>query len=154
MPRIVLASLFCLALVAGCRDEPQEVSDILPRDPSHAPPPRGPRVYAEDPLAKPMPPPEPEPRGQFDIMITGGMIEVSPLFPRQTIYFHVRNMTDEVHTIQMSGGGNSATVTVQPKESETLQTRLREGTYELLCTLPGHWERGRFETYEPVRTRR
>ena len=155
---LAAAPLLLLALAAGCGgDEPQAVSTtIAPRDPSQAPPLPGPSFRAE-PVGRRVVPwvdPSSTPKRDRDVMITGGAIEVTPLLPRQYVYLLVRNMTDETHEIRMTGGGDTASVTVEPHGTATLQGRLREGTYELTCTLPGHWEHGRFETYEQVQAAR
>lgn len=97
------------------------------------------------------PPPLPEPRRENDVLITGNVIEVRPMLPRKRISLRVRNMTEETHELSMRGGGDEVTLTIGPSAILPIDTQLGEGTYELVCTLPGHFERGRFETFPPIR---
>jgi uncharacterized cupredoxin-like copper-binding protein len=58
--------------------------------------------------------------------------------------FALRNDGEDRHNLVVNGPGvtDKGTPTIGPGKTARLEVRLRPGTYELYCSVPGHRERG------------
>lgn len=144
---------FCAALVLalGCSREPQTATNtIAPAEPRPASPMTS--TIGSRPVittAGSPPPASSRAPGTAFVTVAQGRIDVPPLLPRAHTVFHVHNQTGAAHEIVIRGGTGSATASLPPKGTTVLQLLLAAGAYEIECTIPGHQERARFETYAP-----
>lgn len=140
-----------LVLALGCSGEPRSTTDtIAPADPRPAATATS-TVGTRHALAtagSPPPAAAPAPGTTF-VTVERGRIGVQPLLPRAHTVFHVRNETGIAHQIVVRGGTGSATAALPPNGRSVLQLLLGTGAYEIACTIPGHKERARFETFAP-----
>lgn len=96
------------------------------------------------------PPPRPRPAPGSEVVTIGpGGIDVRPLLPRGHTAFHLRNATGRPHEIVVRGATGSNAASLPPNGAAVVQLPLGPGSYEIVCTTPGHAERGRFSTYAP-----
>lgn len=144
---------FCAALVLalGCSREPQATTNtIAPADPRPAP--TATSTMASRPAlatsGSPRPASAPAPGTTF-VTVRSGRIDAQRLLPRAHTAFHVENRTAVAHEIVVRGGSGSATGSLPPNGSTVVQLLLGSGAYEIACTVPGHQESARFETYAP-----
>lgn len=144
---------FCAALVLalGCSREPQETTNtIAPAEPRPAPTVTSTLGSGAAITTSGSPPPASAAApGTTFVTVANGRIEVQRLLPRAHSVFHVRNQTDLAHEIVVRGGTGSVTATLPPNGRTVLQLLLGPGAYDVTCTIPGHRESARFETYAP-----
>jgi hypothetical protein len=96
------------------------------------------------------PPPASAPApGTTFVTVTEGGIEVPRLLPRGHTVFHVQNQTGAAHEIAVRGATGSVTAPLPAKGRSVIQLLVDEKAYVITCTIPGHQEHTRFETYVP-----
>ena len=142
---------FCaaLVLVAGCGGEPgAKTNTIAPAEPRPAPTDtsrftsRAVITTAGSPRPASAAPP-----GTTFVTIGSNGIDVPRLLPRAHTAFHIENQTGVAHEIVVRGGTGSSAARLTAKGRAVVQLLLGVGAYEIACTVPGHSERARFETY-------
>lgn len=143
---------FCAALllVIGCSREPQATDTIAPAEGRPAPSATstvGSRVSITT-AGSPPPASAPAPGTAF-VTVESGRIQAQRLLPRAHTVFHIQNRTDVAHEIVIRGGTGSATASLPANGRTVLQLLLGAGAYDIACTMPGHQERARFETFAP-----
>ena len=90
------------------------------------------------------------PGTQYVTLAEGGRIEMNPLVPRGHTAFQIDNDTTAAHQLLVRGSGGSggnAAAEVPARGTAVVQLLLTGGSYELVCTTPGHSERTGFATY-------
>jgi hypothetical protein len=140
-----------LVLAIACSGERQAATDtIAPAEPRPAP--TATSAIARRPAlatdGSPPPALVTAPGTTFVTVTTMG-IEVQRLLPRGHTVFHVQNQTVAAHDIVIRGATGSATASLPAKGRSVIQLLLGIGAYDVTCTVAGHQERARFETYVP-----
>lgn len=146
-PRIALA----LLIASACSREPDRAATatIAPASPRPAVTVTSTaddqRIIATS--GSPRPASAAAPGTQYVTLAEGGRIEMNPLVPRGHTAFQIDNDTTAAHQLLVRGSGGSAAAEVPARGTAVVQLLLTGGSYELVCTTPGHSERTGFATY-------
>lgn len=97
------------------------------------------------------PAPWPNRHAEFEtVTIHAARIDARHLIPRMNVPFRIINADTATHALVLSGGGRRTELPpLAPGREYVLPFRLIAPSYTWTCRLPGHLERGSFDTYVP-----